>query len=115
MAPPENGMSDHQHQRDRDQHPPTAEELQVRQYPLDLAAVRQKLGVQQGKRYWRTLEELAADPHFEEMLHREYPRGASEWDESVDRRDFLKLIGASLALAGMAGCGILRKNTWFPT
>ena len=99
-------MSDHQHQRDRDQHPPTAEELQVRQYPLDLAAVRQKLGVQQGKRYWRTLEELAADPHFEEMLHREYPRGASEWDESVDRRDFLKLIGASLALAGMAGCGI---------
>jgi molybdopterin-containing oxidoreductase family iron-sulfur binding subunit len=99
-------MSDHQHQRDRDLHPPTAEELEVREYPLDLAALRQKLGVQQGKKYWRTLEELAADPHFEEMLHREYPRGASEWDESVDRRDFLKLMGASLALAGMAGCGI---------
>jgi molybdopterin-containing oxidoreductase family iron-sulfur binding subunit len=38
-------------------------------------------------------------------MHREFPRAASEWDESVDRRDFLKLMGASLALAGMAGCG----------
>jgi molybdopterin-containing oxidoreductase family iron-sulfur binding subunit len=99
-------MSDHQHQRDRDNHPPTAEERQLREYPLDLTWLRQRLGAQQGKKYWRTLEELAADPHFEDMLHREYPRGASEWDESVDRRDFLKLMGASLALAGMAGCGL---------
>ena len=104
------GMSDHEHKRgelqDVDNHPPTAEEREMREYPLDLAAVRQKLSAQQGKKYWRTLEELAADPHFEEMLRREYPRGASEWDESVDRRDFLKLMGASLALAGMSGCGL---------
>ena len=38
-------------------------------------------------------------------MHREFPRHASEWDDSVDRRDFLKLMGASLALAGLAGCG----------
>ncbi|HUC53392.1 MAG TPA: TAT-variant-translocated molybdopterin oxidoreductase, partial [Candidatus Cybelea sp.] len=99
-------MSDHEHKPDLDNHPPTAEERELRERPLDLTAVRQKLNGQQGKKYWRTLEELAADPHFEEMLHREYPRGASEWDESVDRRDFMKLMGASLALAGMAGCGL---------
>jgi len=103
-------MNDHEHKpeelQDVDNHPPTAEERELREYPLDLTALRQKLGTQQGKKYWRTLEELAADPHFEDMLRREYPRGASEWDESVDRRDFLKLMGASLALAGMAGCGV---------
>ena len=99
------GMSDHEHKRDVDNHPPTAEERELREYPLDLAAVRQKLADKQGKQYWRTLEELSDDPHFADLMHREFPRAASEWDESVDRRDFLKLMGASLALAGMAGCG----------
>src|SRR5437588_9498901 len=82
-----------------------ADDLTTRAYPLDLAAVRSKLQGKTGKQYWRTLEELSEDPHFEDLLHREFPRQASEWDESVDRRDFLKLMGASLALAGMAGCG----------
>ena len=99
-------MSDHEQKPWTDSHPPTAEEREVREYPLNLTMVRQKLGAQQGKKYWRTLDELASDPHFDDMLHREYPRGAAEWDESVDRRDFLKLMGASLALAGMAGCGL---------
>ncbi len=99
------GMSDHEHFLDQDNHPPTAEEREERSYPLDLAAVRTKLANKQGKQYWRTLEELSEDPHFADLLHREFPRAASEWDESVDRRDFLKLMGASLALAGMAGCG----------
>ena len=74
--------------------------------PLDLAAVRAKLQSKGGKQYWRTLEELAGDPDFEELLHREFPRQApSEWDDSVDRRDFVKLMAASLALAGLSGCG----------
>ena len=72
--------------------------------PLDLAAVRAKLHAKTGKQYWRTLDELADDPHFDELMHREFPRHASEWDESVDRRNFLKLMGASLAFAGLAGC-----------
>ena len=76
-----------------------------REHQLDLAAVREKLKNKSGKQYWRTLEELSEDPHFEELMHREFPRHASEWDDSVDRRDFLKLMGASLALAGLAGCG----------
>jgi MoCo/4Fe-4S cofactor protein with predicted Tat translocation signal len=73
--------------------------------PLDLAAVREKLKSKTGKQYWRTLEELADDPQFEQLLHREFPRQASEWDDSVDRRDFLKLMAASLAFAGLSGCG----------
>jgi molybdopterin-containing oxidoreductase family iron-sulfur binding subunit len=93
------GMSDHEHKRDVDNHPPTAKERELREYPLDLAAVRKKLADKQGKQYWRTLEELSEDPHFTDLMHREFPRAASEWDESVDRRDFLKLMGASLALA----------------
>jgi MoCo/4Fe-4S cofactor protein with predicted Tat translocation signal len=72
--------------------------------PLDLAAVRAKLHAKTGKQYWRTLDELADDPHFDELMHREFPRHASEWDESVDRRNFLKLMSASLAFAGLAGC-----------
>jgi MoCo/4Fe-4S cofactor protein with predicted Tat translocation signal len=76
----------------------------VHERTLDLAAVRAKLSGKTGKQYWRTLEELAEDPHFEELLHREFPRHASEWDDTVDRRNFLKLAGASLALAGVSGC-----------
>jgi len=76
-----------------------------RESHLDLAALREKLREKSGAQYWRTLEELADDPHFEDLIHREFPRHASEWDESVDRREFLKLMGASLALAGLAGCG----------
>jgi len=73
---------------------------------LDLAAVRAKLQSKTGKQYWRTFEELAGDPSFEELLNREFPRQApSEWDDSVDRRDFLKLMAASLAFAGLSGCG----------
>jgi molybdopterin-containing oxidoreductase family iron-sulfur binding subunit len=73
---------------------------------LNLAAVRAKLEAKTGKQYWRSLEELAEDPRFEELLHNEFPRQApSEWDEGVDRRDFLKLMAASLAFAGLSGCG----------
>lgn len=72
---------------------------------LDLAAVRATLATKTGKQYWRTLEELSGDPRFEQLLHREFPRQASEWDDAVDRRDFLKLMAASLAFAGLSGCG----------
>jgi len=81
-----------------------AEDSTVHEHSLDLAAVRAKLREKSGKQYWRSLEELADDPHFEDLLHREFPRQASEWDETVDRRNFLKLAAASLAFAGISGC-----------
>src|SRR5438477_3434177 len=71
---------------------------------LDLETARAHLAETQGPEYWRSLEELAGSPEFQEMLHREFPKGASEWLDSVSRRGFLKLMSASLAMAGMTAC-----------
>ncbi|HEX3625210.1 MAG TPA: TAT-variant-translocated molybdopterin oxidoreductase [Verrucomicrobiae bacterium] len=63
-----------------------------------------------GRRYWRSLDELADTPEFKEWLHREFPKGASEWVDDVSRRHFLKIMSASFALAGLglAGAGCRR-------
>jgi len=71
---------------------------------MDRAAVQRQLEQTKGPEYWRSLEELAGSPEFQDMLHREFPKGASEWLDSVSRRGFLRLMGASLAMAGMTGC-----------
>ncbi|HJU41956.1 MAG TPA: TAT-variant-translocated molybdopterin oxidoreductase [Vicinamibacterales bacterium] len=55
---------------------------------------------------WRSLGEAAGTPEFQEYLHREFPSNASEWIDPVGRRDFLKLMGASMALAGVTGCTV---------
>src|SRR5512147_808434 len=72
---------------------------------IDGGKVRRVLAGKTGKAYWRSLEELADAPGFDEWLHREWPRQAALWDRSVDRRSILRLMGASLALAGLTGCG----------
>src|SRR5438874_4213093 len=72
--------------------------------PLDPAPIRERLAAVQGQRYWRSLEELTDTPEFQEYLHREFPDRATEWTDPVTRRQFLTLMGASLALAGVAGC-----------
>ncbi len=54
-----------------------------------------------GLRFWRSLDELADTPEFRAFLEREFPEQASEWDDPAGRRRFLKLMGASLALAGL--------------
>ena len=79
---------------------------------LDLASVREKIDFatahdereKTGPEYWRSLEELAGSTAFQEALHREFPKGASEWLDKASRRGFLKVMGASLGLAGMTGC-----------
>jgi MoCo/4Fe-4S cofactor protein with predicted Tat translocation signal len=71
---------------------------------LDLDAARAALAETKGPEFWRSLEELAGSPEWQEMMHREFPKGASEWLDSVSRRGFLKLMGASLAMAGMTAC-----------
>jgi molybdopterin-containing oxidoreductase family iron-sulfur binding subunit len=61
-----------------------------------------------GKRFWRSLSQLAKTPSSKEWLDREFPAGAAEMKDEADaetsRRSFLKLMGASTAMAGMAAC-----------
>ena len=70
----------------------------------DIQALRAKLNGTRGRTYWRSLEEVAGTPEFKEFLHREFPQNASEWLDPVGRRGFLKLMGASMALAGVSAC-----------
>src|SRR5947209_1915836 len=54
-----------------------------------------------GKRYWRSLDEFSETPEFRGWLEREFPAGAAQLDgDEWSRRGFLKLMGASMALAG---------------
>ncbi len=67
---------------------------------LDLPAVRKRLDGAKGKHYWKSLEELSDTREFRDFLYREFPRQAQFLD-AMSRRRFLKLMGASLALAGV--------------
>lgn len=72
--------------------------------PLNLAAIQERLAQMRGREYWRSLEQLAETAEFTEFLQREFPRQASEWLPTLNRRHFLQLMGASLALAGFTAC-----------
>jgi MoCo/4Fe-4S cofactor protein with predicted Tat translocation signal len=85
-----------------------------KQRPLSVEGVRDSLSKKRGREFWQSLEELADSEEFEELLHREFPQHASEWDEGTDRRTFLKLMGASLALAGLSGCVYQPPETIVP-
>ncbi len=88
-----------------DEHKTSREEVcPSKKGKLDLETVRAQIAETKGPQYWRSLEELAGNPEFQEMMHREFPKGASEWLDGVSRRGFLKLMGASMALAGMTAC-----------
>jgi molybdopterin-containing oxidoreductase family iron-sulfur binding subunit len=71
---------------------------------MTLVQIRQELKGQKGKRYWRSVDELADTAEFQAAVEREFPSSAQEWVDPVSRRGFMKLMGASLALAGLAGC-----------
>jgi molybdopterin-containing oxidoreductase family iron-sulfur binding subunit len=78
--------------------------------PLNLAVLRERLAGTSGRQFWRSLGELADTQEFQQFLHREFPRGASELKDSLSRRAFLRLMGASLALAGLSACGEPREQ-----
>jgi molybdopterin-containing oxidoreductase family iron-sulfur binding subunit len=71
---------------------------------MDFSAIRSRLAGSEGRLYWRSLGELADTAQFREYLHREFPEQASQWNDPKGRRQFLKLMSASLALAGVSAC-----------
>ena len=73
------------------------------EHPQPLEPFRGKLAGGKGKEYWRSLAELANSEEFEEVVRQEFPRQASLLG-TLNRRDFLKVLGASLALAGLTAC-----------
>lgn len=71
---------------------------------MNLADIRTRLAGLEGRAYWRSLEELADTNEFQQYVTREFPAQASEFNDPAGRRQFLKLMGASLALAGVSAC-----------
>jgi molybdopterin-containing oxidoreductase family iron-sulfur binding subunit len=77
---------------------------------LSISEIRDRLSQHQGgKQFWRSLEEVADTEAFQKLLAAELPRQmaasiAEATRSGTTRRDFLKLMGAALAMAGLTGC-----------
>ncbi len=82
--------------------------------PITLDQVREQLKGVRGKKLWRSIDELANTPEFQAEVEREFPSMAAEWVDPVSRRGFMKLMGASMALAGLAGCTKQPDETIYP-
>ena len=54
--------------------------------------------------FWQSVDQWMDTPQFREMVQNEFPEDAAEWVDPVSRRQFLTLMGASVALAGAVGC-----------
>jgi MoCo/4Fe-4S cofactor protein with predicted Tat translocation signal len=69
-----------------------------------------------GNATWRSLEELEQSESINEWLHREFPKGAESWgSDQTHRREFLRLMAASMALAGIGGCNRRPEEKIVPT
>ena len=62
--------------------------------------VDKKVLTNNGKDYWRSLDEVAKTPEFLDFLHREFPQDATEVPNSINRRSFAKILAAGAALSG---------------
>src|SRR6202451_729249 len=71
--------------------------------PIDLIEVRAKLAREGGKRFWQSLDELSDTKEYRKFLENEFP-GNAENNFGVNRRDVLKLMAASTAMAGLSAC-----------
>ena len=88
--------------------------VQIQPAGVDLAALRRKLESSKGPQYWRSLEELAGTPEFQAFVDDEFPIRTIDWNSPSSRRTLLKVMGASLALAGVSACTVQPKETIVP-
>ena len=65
---------------------------------------RARIGDTRHRELYRSLDELSRSAAFDEVLANEFPQQALPLQRGVDRRDFMKLMSASMALAGLAAC-----------
>ncbi len=72
--------------------------------PVNLQALREKLAAGKGPAFWRTLEEAAESDELREYIEQEFPGLSGQVPQGVDRRSLLKVMAASLAMAGAAAC-----------
>jgi len=71
---------------------------------LDFTKFRERVGDLRGKEYWKSLEDLSRSDAFDEFFQSEFPQQALALEKGVDRRSFVKLMGASVAMAGLTSC-----------
>ncbi|PKO17070.1 molybdopterin oxidoreductase [candidate division BRC1 bacterium HGW-BRC1-1] len=77
-------------------------------------AARSRTASVGGRRYWRSLEELAETPDFQDYLEREFPSQLPQFIDPVSRRKFMVLMAASLGLAGLTACTRPSANKILP-
>ncbi len=71
---------------------------------VNIEALREKLAAGRGPAFWRTLEEAAETEELREYIEQEFPGLSGQIPQGVDRRSLLKVMAASLAMAGAAAC-----------
>ena len=71
---------------------------------VNIEALRDKLAAGRGPAFWRTLEEAAETEEMTEYIEQEFPGLSGQIPQGVDRRSLLKVMAASLAMAGAAAC-----------
>ena len=71
---------------------------------IDLKALRARLSEGGSPRLWQSLEELAETQAYRDFLHNEFPYDPAKESIRLGRRDLLKFMAASAALAGLSGC-----------
>src|SRR5438270_3220993 len=80
----------------------------------DLQALREKLAAGNGPQFWRTLDEAAESNELHDYIEQEFPGLSGQIPQGLDRRALLKVMAASLAMAGAAACTKQPKETIVP-
>lgn len=77
-----------------------------------LAVMQARINGHSGKRLWKSFEELAETPEFHKWVADEFPNRSSLL--GMDRKTFLRVSGAAMAMAGLSGCRILPSSKAVP-